>query len=71
MTKYLVLRVSEETSHWAPIKEVEAEGPRSEIREALSGAEETGAPAGTYVATPARSWKPLSVKPTRAFEFGD
>jgi len=46
MTKYLVLRASEE-----------------------SGAEEDGAPAGTYVATPARSWKPLVVKPERTFTF--
>jgi hypothetical protein len=69
LTKYLVLRTSEDSGHWETIKEVEAEGPRSAITEALNGAEENGAPAGTYVATPARSWKPINVKPKRAFEF--
>ena len=69
MTQYLVLRSNEESGHWQPIKTVEAEGPRSAIKEALDGAEADGAPAGTYVATPARSWKPVDVKPKRAFDF--
>ena len=69
MTKYLVLRSDEASGHWQQIKEVEAEGPRSAIKEALAGAEDDGAPAGTYVATPARSWKPVDVKPKRAFDF--
>ena len=69
MTKYLVLRVSPESSHWAPISEVDAEGPRSAIAKALEGAQEGGAPAGSYVAVPSRSWKPINVEPKTGFKF--
>jgi hypothetical protein len=65
MTKYLVLRQAPATAgdppsaSWTNVAEVEASGPTSAIKQVAA---EASTAKGTYVAVPARSWKPVTVQ---------
>lgn len=64
MTRYLVLRRtgSHEDANWAPMNSVEARSHAEAIRKAVAPKEEQPAATGEFVAVPARSWKPVTVK---------
>lgn len=61
MTKYIVLRAHDapdvaQEAVWEPIGSVLASSPRRAIVAQVAGE------AGIYLAVPARSWKPMTVK---------
>jgi len=58
MTEYLVL--SKEAAYWTEQKKIAAASATAAIRAYL--AVDNPDPDGTYVAVPARSWKPVTVK---------
>lgn len=64
MTEYLIFHASREDSTWTLIGQVQGRSARSAIRERLDGTAQSSAHYGdgTYVAVPARSWQPVSVK---------
>ncbi len=55
MTSYIVLRFVQETEDWEKYGGADASSPAGAIRSLEPGA-------GIFVAIPARSWKPLTVK---------
>lgn len=63
MTRYLVLRNGPADS-WKSEATIEARTAEEAIRRAITPKPdtETGEPHGTFVAVPARSWKPVKVK---------
>ena len=64
MTEYLILHSHNEDSTWTLIGQIEARSAQAAIRERLNGAAQSSAHYGdgTYVAVPARSWQPVSVR---------
>ena len=56
-SEYVVLKKAE--GGWNVVKKVSASSARAAINESVNGHQEA---AGEYVAIPARSWQPLSVK---------
>lgn len=64
MTEYLVLVREKTSTYWVPIGNVSARSARSAIRERIDGAAQSDEyrGEGEYVAVPARSWQPVTVK---------
>lgn len=60
MTNYLVLHKTGENI-WTQFTAINARSARSAISQALEGDENTYKE-GTFIAVPARSWRPVSVK---------
>lgn len=58
-TEYLILSKSAGSSTWTEQKTVEASSAKAAVRKFLG---EASNPDGTYVAVPARSWQPVTVK---------
>lgn len=61
LTSYLILRRNGAT--WMTITEKSGRNAETAIREVVATLAEADQD-GTFVAVPARSWKPVSVKPT-------
>ena len=67
MTEYIVFRRSTEDSKWQETAKYEARSADSAIRQHLEGkpsvdGNATAREGGVFVAVPARSWKPVTVK---------
>jgi hypothetical protein len=67
MTEYVVFRKGSEDELWAESARYQARSSASAIRQHLEGApsvdgKASGREAGVFVAVPARSWKPVTVK---------
>jgi len=58
MTKYDVFRKNDETEEWRFVSSADAASSEGAIRSVLSNG---AAQSGTFVATPSRSWKPVTV----------
>ena len=59
MTKYDVFRKNDETEEWRFVSSADAASSEGAIRSVLSNG--VAAQSGTFVATPSRSWKPVTV----------
>lgn len=59
LTTYLVLGKDAARDIWVPVKTYDARSAREAI---FAAAKEQKTETGTYVAVPARSWQPLTVK---------
>ena len=74
MTRYLVFKQKDEPteaagSSWVQVGEADAGGPREAISKVLSSENGSFERNGVFVASPKRSWKPLTVAPKQAFTF--
>jgi hypothetical protein len=62
LTEYLVLAKDDNSGFWTETKKVKARSPRAAVTAIVTELGPTFQ-GGTFVATPARSWDPLTVKP--------
>lgn len=63
MTEYAILRQADDGT-WEAVGTASARSARSAIRDRVDGSQQSAAylGEGTYVAVPARSWQPVTVK---------
>lgn len=69
MTAYKVFRFDEKAENWEFVGEAEAASSRGAITAALNGPATEFERQGSFVAVPARSWKPEKVQEKTALKF--